>query len=210
MKKINMPKPHTKNGSEKCRPAGDFRAVVIGVSAGGLDALGKLLPALPASFPLPILIVQHRRADSDDYLSKSLDRDCAITVKEAEEKEALRGGTAYLAPANYHLLVERDETLALSVEPKENFSRPSIDVLFESASYVWAERLIGIILTGANKDGAKGLALIKQRGGTAIVQDPAGAEYDAMPKAAINAGAVDAILPIPKIASLLKSINIKP
>lgn len=189
------------------KPPGGFRAVVIGVSAGGLHALSTLLPALPASFPLPILIVQHRPAGSDDFLAKNLNRISALTVKEAEEKEELRGGVAYIAPADYHLLVERNETLSLSAEPKENFSRPSIDVLFESAAYVWSEKLIGVILTGANSDGANGLALIKQRGGVAMVQDPKTAEHDAMPRAAIEASPIDTILPIPKIAALLKSIN---
>ena len=201
-----MPKPHTKKGSEKWRPDA-FSAVVIGVSAGGLEALSTLLPMLPKNFPLPILVVQHRLASSDDYLAKSLDRICAVHVKEAEEKEMLKAGCVYLAPANYHLLVERDETLSLSVDERENYSRPSVDVLFESAAYVWSSRLIGIVLTGANADGARGAALIKERGGTVIVQDPATAERPEMPQAAKVSA--DYVLTIQKIGELLKTLTVR-
>ncbi len=185
-----------------------FRAVVIGVSAGGLKALTTLLPLLPKAYPLPVLVVQHRLAESDDYLTKSLDRICAARVKEAEEKEAARAGHVYLAPANYHLLVERNETLSLSIDERENFSRPSIDVLFESAAYAWSARLIGIVLTGANADGARGLALIKKRGGLTLVQDPATAEHDAMPRAAMKACLVDHVLKLPEIGAFLNQIGI--
>ena len=201
-----MPKPHTKKGSEKWRPDA-FSAVVIGVSAGGLKALSTLLPMLPKPFPLPVLVVQHRLADSDDFLATSLDRICAVRVKEAKEKEKLKAGCVYLAPANYHLLVERDETLSLSIDDRENYSRPSVDVLFESAAYVWSSRLIGIVLTGANADGARGAALIKERGGTVIVQDPATAERPEMPQAAkISA---DYVLTIQKIGELLKTLTVR-
>ena len=192
------------NPSNSAHATPSFRAVVIGVSAGGMEALNTLLPTLPEQFPLSVLVVQHRLAGSDDYLAKSLDRTCAVRVKEAEEKETLQAGCVYLAPADYHLLVERDQTLSLSVDEKENYSRPSIDVLFESAAYVWSSQLIGIILTGANSDGAKGLALIKKRGGTTIVQAPETAQYDTMPRAAV--GSADHILPIPKIGELLKKL----
>ena len=202
-----MPNSHKKKDAENRKPIGGFRSVVIGVSAGGMEALSTLFLALPKDFPLPILVVQHRRSGSDNYLVKRLDRICTVRVKEAEEKEELQAGCIYLAPADYHLLVERDQTLSLSVDEKENYSRPSIDVLFESAAYVWSSRLIGIVLTGANSDGAKGLALIKQRGGTTIVQDPETAEYDTMPRAASDSA--DYVLSIPEIAALLKNMAMK-
>jgi len=179
--------------------------VVIGVSAGGLRALSTLLPALPKTFPLPVLVVQHRLAESDDFLAHMLNRIAAVRVKEAEEKEQLQPGVVYLAPADYHLLAERNGTLSLSVDAKENYSRPSIDVLFESAAYVWTSSLIGIILTGANSDGAKGLKLIKEKGGTTIIQNPATAEYSEMPRAAL--AAADHVLDLPDIAEFLNRIT---
>ncbi len=185
-------------------PPSAFQAVVIGVSAGGMHALSTLLPALPKDFPLPILVVQHRLAGSDDYLAHSLDQLCAIHVKEAEEKEPLKAGWVYIAPADYHLLVERDQTLSLSVDDKENYSRPSIDVLFESAAYAWTSALIGVILTGANSDGARGLALIKEKGGITVVQNPTTAEYDVMPKAALASAKY--VLDLAKIGELLKTL----
>jgi two-component system chemotaxis response regulator CheB len=182
-----------------------FQAVVIGVSAGGMKALSTLLPILPKDFPLPILVVQHRLAGSDDYITKNLNQICALQVKEAEEKEALKAGCVYIAPADYHLLVERDETLSLSVDEKVNYSRPAIDVLFESAAYVWSSGLIGIVLTGANSDGAKGLASIKQQGGTAIVQNPETAEHSTMPKAAL--ASADYVLDLKEIGKLLNALT---
>ena len=184
-------------------PAPGFRAVVIGVSAGGIQALSTLLPLLPKDFSLPILVVQHRLAGSDDYITKSLNQICAMQVKEAEEKEAVKAGCVYLAPADYHLLVERDQTLSLSVDEKVNYSRPAIDVLFESAAYAWSSGLIGIVLTGANSDGAKGLALVKQLGGTAIVQNPDTAEHGTMPRAAL--ASADYVLELPEIGNKLKA-----
>ena len=176
---------------------------MIGVSAGGLTALKTLLPALPESFPLPIAIVQHIHASSDSYLSEYLDQLCTITVKEAEDKEPLRAGTAYLAPAGYHLLIEPERTFALSVDPSVNHSCPSIDVLFESAAEVFADSLIGIVLTGASADGSRGLAAIKARGGLAIVQNPETAETPYMPKAALAAARADHVVDLEEIAPLL-------
>lgn len=184
--------------SERC-----FRAVVIGVSAGGLDALTVLLPGLPEEFPLPVVVVQHLLPGSGGYLVESLDQKCALAVKEAEEKEALRPGCIYIAPPDYHLLVEWDETLSLSIDEKVHCSRPSIDVLFESAAYAWSSGVIGVILTGASADGAKGLALIKERGGMTIVQDPATAEQPIMPRAAIEATQVDYVLGLEEIGEKL-------
>lgn len=183
-----------------------FEAAVIGVSAGGLRALKAILPELPASFPLPIAIVQHLDAQADAYLAGYLDRLSAIAVKEAEDKEAMLPGTAYLAPAGYHLLVEPDRSLSLSVDDKVNFSRPSIDLLFESAADALGEGLIGIVLTGANGDGARGLKAIKDRGGLAIVQDPKTAEAPFMPRAALDAAPADHVVHLERIAPLLAQL----
>jgi two-component system chemotaxis response regulator CheB len=180
-----------------------YEAVVIGVSAGGIEALKILLPALPAAFPLPIAIVQHRSDRSNGFLASYLNQMSAIVVSEAEDKEPLCAGHAYLAPAGYHLLIESDCSFALSVDPRVNHSCPSIDVLFESAADVFAESLIGIVLTGANADGAQGLKTIKARGGLAVVQDPKTAEAMAMPRAALEATPVDHIVDLAQLAALL-------
>jgi len=185
----------------------EYKVVVIGSSAGGMDALRILLAALPRTFALPILIVQHLSATSDSFLANYLNTQCQLRVKEADEKEKIFHGTVYLAPPNYHLLVEDDETLSLSVEEKVNYARPSIDVLFESAAYAFGKGVIGIVLTGANTDGSRGLSIIKQFGGLAIVQDPDGASVDTMPRAAIAATKVDYILSLEKISDLLMEIT---
>jgi two-component system chemotaxis response regulator CheB len=184
-----------------------YEAVVIGVSAGGIEALKVILAPLPASFPLPITIVQHRDERPDGFLAEYLNRLSGVSVSEAEDKEPLRAGHAYLAPAGYHLLIESDRTFSLSVDPRVNYSCPSIDVLFESAADAFAESLIGIVLTGANADGARGLKAIKARGGLAIVQNPQTAQAAAMPRAALEATAVDYLVDLPQIAPLLLQIG---
>lgn len=187
---------------------GGYQAVVIGASAGGLRALRQVLSALPEEFPLPILAVQHLHPDSGAYLAKILDEHCALSVKQADEKESLEAGVVYLAPPNYHLLVEENCTLSLSTDARVNFSRPSVDVLFETAVYAYREHLIGIILTGANSDGSYGVKRIKQYGGYVIVQDPKTAEAHSMPSAAIAAAQVDKILPLEQIGPyLLQLVN---
>jgi two-component system chemotaxis response regulator CheB len=180
-----------------------FEAVVIGASAGGMHALEAILSVLPASFALPIAIVLHRGAQSDGYLIKALNSVSAITVKEAEGKEPMRPGLAYIAPADYHLLIEPDRTFSLSVDEKVHFSRPSIDILFTSAAETFGNKLIGVVLTGANADGADGLGMIKQRGGLAIVQDPETAEASSMPRAALRATPVDHVAILEQIGHLL-------
>lgn len=184
-----------------------YQAVVMGVSAGGLEALKVILPALPASFPLPIAIVQHREECSDGFLAEYLNRMSAITVSEAEDKEPLCAGHAYLAPAGYHLMVESDHSFSLSVDPRVNHSCPSIDVLFESAADAFRESLIGIVLTGANADGTQGLKAVKARGGLAIVQDPNTAQATAMPRAALEATPVDYLVDLKQIALLLMRVG---
>lgn len=184
-----------------------YEAVVIGVSAGGIEALKVILSPLPASFPLPIAIVQHRDQRSDGFLAEYLDRLSGLVVSEAEDKEPLCPGHAYLAPAGYHLLIESDRSFSLSVDPRVNYSCPSIDVLFESAADAFADSLIGIILTGANADGARGLKTIKSHGGLTIVQNPQTAQAAAMPRAALDATAVDYLVDLQDIAPLLTRIG---
>ena len=184
-----------------------FRAVVVGVSAGGMAALGELFPMLPGTFPLIGVTVQHLHPTDCGYLAEHLGGICRLPVAEAEEKTPLLTGRIYIAPANYHLLIERDETACLSVDPKVNYARPSIDVLFDSAARVWGPRLIGIILTGANSDGAEGIRRIRERGGLTIAQDPATAESPVMPKAAIDAGGVDRVMTLAQIGAFLKGLE---
>ena len=183
-----------------------YHAIVIGSSAGGVAVLESILSSLPKKFPLPLMIVQHLASNSDDYLAHFLGNSCHLVVKEVEDGEPIQPGYVYLSPPNYHLMVEKKQTLSLSTDNPVNFSRPSIDVLFESASRVYEDKLIGILLTGGNKDGSKGLACIHEQGGLTIVQDPNTAESPFMPLAAIDAVKVDYILSEEKIGTLLKDI----
>ncbi|RPH40277.1 MAG: chemotaxis protein CheB [Desulfobulbaceae bacterium] len=183
-----------------------FEAIVIGVSAGGLAALARILPKFKKDFPLAVLIVQHMRRDADGFLWRHLDTLSRLTVKEAEDKEAIQPQTVYIAPPDYHLLVEPDRTLSLSAEARVNFSRPSIDVLFETAAETYQQRLIGVILTGANNDGTRGLKTIKSYGGLAVVQSPESAESDAMPRSAIEEVAVDHIVPLDRMGRFLNDL----
>ncbi|PXA91592.1 chemotaxis protein CheB [Caulobacter sp. D5] len=183
------------------------KAVVIGASAGAVQALLTILPALPASFALPVLVVVHVPPDRDNVLVSLLQAKCRLTVKEAEDKEPLVGGTVFFAPSDYHLLVETDGTLAISTDEPVNYSRPSIDVLFESAADAFGEALVGVVLTGANHDGAAGLRAVTQAGGTAIVEDPNFAHSRAMPLAALEASPEAAIMTIDAIASYLSSLG---
>lgn len=161
-------------------------AIVIGASAGAVEALLALLPGLPADSP-PILVAVHVPPDRDNMLVPLLQARCALQIKEAEDKETARGGVVYFAPPDYHLLVEQTGDLALSSDEAVHYSRPSIDVLFESAADAWGPHLAGVILTGANDDGAAGLAAVARAGGLALVQDPTRAAAAAMPQAALAA-----------------------
>lgn len=185
-----------------------YEAIVIGTSAGGLQALKRILPSLPYNYPLSVLIVQHISPLSDNYMSQMLNDISKVNVKEADEKEKILPSTVYIAPPDYHMLVENDKTISLSVEEKVNYSRPSIDVLFETASEAFGDKLIGIILTGANPDGAKGLKTIKDAGGLTIVQSPNDAESKTMPEAAINITKPDYIFSIDEIITFLTQINL--
>jgi len=183
------------------------KAVAIGVSAGGLKALIKVFSNLPADFPIPIIVTQHLHPLEDSYLAELLGRITLLPVKEARDKEKIEPGNIYIAPPNYHLLMERNETISLSSDEKVNHSRPSIDVMFESAAYVWGSGLIGIILTGANSDGADGIKIIKEFGGLTIAEDPKVSEYPMMPKSAIDTGTVDKILTLSEINEFLINLS---
>jgi two-component system chemotaxis response regulator CheB len=181
--------------------------VAIGASWGGLRAVGCVLGTLPADFGAAVVVAQHRQGRSEDggRLTQLLAVGCALDVWEAEDKQALRPGTVLVAPADYHLLVER-ESVALSVDPPHNFSRPSIDILLGSAADAYGERAAGVVLTGANADGAAGLARIASRGGPAIVQDPETAERSEMPRAALAATPGARVVALEDIGPLLAAL----
>jgi two-component system chemotaxis response regulator CheB len=182
-----------------------YEIVVIGASYGGLSALQAMLPELAPGFPLPVVIAQHRKRDGDDGLCEFLRKRSRLPFTEPNDKDAVEGGRVYLAPRDYHLLIEKS-IFALSTESPVGFARPSIDVLFESAAEAYQKRAIGVILTGANRDGARGLAKIKSFGGLAIVEDPQSAASRSMPDAAIASTEVDHILPLSEIAPFLNEL----
>jgi len=184
-----------------------YEAIVLGASAGGFNVIKQLTATLPKDFSLPIMVVQHVSDTSDGSWADMLDRESKLRVKEADEKEKIKPGTVYLAPANYHLLVEPDHTLTLTVDERVNYARPSIDVLFETAAEAYRERLIGLVYTGANRDGAAGLAHIKANGGLAVVQDPTTAESPVMPTSAIRAAHPQHVLSPEQIIELLLNIH---
>ncbi len=186
---------------------GHSGAVIIGASAGALDALSLILPRLGPDFPLPIVVVVHIPPDRRSVLAAIFDAKCRLRAVEAEDKEPLEAGVIYFAPPDYHLLIEDRDTIALSNEDQVLFSRPSIDVAFESAAEVWGDGLIGIVLTGANQDGALGLKAIAAAGGTAIVQEPREAYSRAMPEAAIDACPDALILKVDGIISFLQGVS---
>ncbi len=182
----------------------------IGASWGGLQAVSRVLADLPAECDLPIAIAQHRHPDSQERtLAELLNTQTSRPVLDVEDKMAIKPRHVYIAPPNYHLLVERG-SFALSVDERIKFARPSIDVLFETAADAYGAGVIGIILTGANDDGALGLARIKDVGGVALIQDPLGAARRAMPDAAIAATAADAILPLDAIGKFIYGLWVQP
>ena len=181
----------------------DYKVIVIGVSAGGLNVMTKLLEDLPPNFSIPIVVVQHRSKDQRNLLEEIMQARCRIDIKQADEKEKPKAGMVYFAPADYHLLFEEDGCFSLSCDNPVNFSRPSIDILFETAADAFAKNVLAIILTGANNDGMNGLLKIKMKGGTTIAQKPASAEFSSMPQAAINANAVEYVMELAEIKTLL-------
>jgi len=184
-----------------------YEAIVIGVSSGGLKVMKIMFSLLPKNFSIPIIIVQHIGKYSENSWIKLLGDKSNLEIKEADEKEEIEKGKVYIAPANYHLLIESDKTFSLTIDERVNFARPSIDVLFESAAEVYQNKLIGIVLTGSNNDGAKGIKRIKECGGLTIVQDPETAESNYMPASAIEAILPDYILPLEEIIKLLILID---
>lgn len=187
----------------RAAPQPGIEAVVLGGSAGSFDTLRTILRALPGATAAPIVIVIHLPPDSSESLPAVLGADCALTVKFAEDKEPLRRGTVYIAPPGYHLLVESGGTFALSLDAPLHYSRPSIDVLFESASDAYRGRLVAILLSGASEDGAAGLQEIAAAGGVTIVQEPATAEVPIMPSSALALFAPTYAWPPERIASEL-------
>ena len=184
-----------------------FELVVIGASWGGMEAIGSVLEALPPGYELPVVVAQHRASGAnEDMLERALARQSRLEVVGVNDKEPLEPGRVYVAPADYHVIVEPGH-LALSTEDLVQFSRPSIDVLFESAASAYGGRTVGVLLTGLNEDGAEGLAAIVAAGGFTLVQDPATAERDEMPRAAIERGAAKRVLPLEGIGPLLASLR---
>jgi two-component system, chemotaxis family, protein-glutamate methylesterase/glutaminase len=181
-------------------------AVAIGASAGGIDALFALLEGLPRDFRSPVLVVLHLPEDHESRLPELYAARTGAIVEEAQPGAPAAPGKLYFAPPGYHLLVEADRTFALSCDPPVLFSRPSIDVLMESCADAWGERVAGLVLTGANEDGARGLAAIKAAGGLAAVQDPAEAAHPTMPEAAIRVARPDFVLPLAELRSLLHTV----
>lgn len=177
-----------------------YDAIVVGCSAGGLAALQRLLPALDATLRSPVIICCHTGSADVSLLVELLRRVSALPVVEARERAPIVEATVHVAPTGYHLLVEEDLHFSLSVDGRVAYSRPSIDVLFETAADAWRERLVAVLLTGANSDGANGLATVRRAGGYAIVQDPADAESDVMPRAGLDIAGADACLPLDAIA----------
>lgn len=164
----------------------EYEAIVIGGSWGGTDAVIDILAGLPPTFRTPIIVVLHRQKNVESALDNIIAKYVPLPVKEVNEKEPIVGGTVYLAPSNYHVLIEEDRTFSLDVSENIAYSRPSIDVLFESAAVVFRERLIGILLTGANSDGSEGMQAISERNGLTIVQNPEEAENSTMPLSALE------------------------
>ncbi len=171
-------------------PAGRrIQAVAMGASWGGLDAFSRLLGGLPEALPVPIVLVQHQRHDAGEKLPALLSRRTALEVVSPEDRDVLEPGRVYVAPPGYHMLVDAARRVCFSMGPPVHYSRPAIDELFFSAGYVYGSGLLGVLMTGANNDGAAGLRYIRMRGGITLVQDPATAEAAAMPASAIEAGA---------------------
>lgn len=180
--------------------------IVIGGSAGGLQPILTLLPGLTTPFNAAVIIVLHRQSHYESVLTELLSARTVFPVKEAAEKEPLESGIIYIAPADYHLLVESDHTLSLDDSEKVNFSRPSIDVTFASAALAYGSNVTALLLSGANTDGTEGLIDVHEAGGTTAVQDPATADVDYMPRQAIQLAPVDIILPPHEMALFINEM----
>lgn len=187
--------------------AGRIDAVVIGASAGGIEALTVLLPALARGLQPPVFVVVHLPRDRPSVLADIFAPKCVVPVREAEDKEMVTSGAVYFAPNDYHLLVDPGPQLALSADEPVHHSRPSVDVLFESAADIYKDRLLGIILTGANEDGATGLAAVHDAGGVTVVQRPDTALSPLMPLSALKLRPADWVLTLSEIAAMLRTLD---
>ena len=184
-----------------------FDAIAIGTSAGGVEALSRLLPALPKGLDAAVFVVLHLPRHRPSLLAEIFAPRCALPVREALDKEPVQPGTVYLAPPDYHLLVDAGPQIALSTDEPVQYSRPSVDVLFESAADVYGARLLGIILTGGNEDGAAGLAAVRRAGGMTLVQQPAEALAPQMPAAALALGPADRVATLEEMARFLGALD---
>lgn len=183
------------------------KALIIGGSAGSLDVLLKVLPALDPEIGFPVIIVVHRKHGADSLLPDLLSSRTTLKVKEVDEKETIHAGTVYIAPSDYHLLIEQDHTFSLDYSEKINFSRPAIDVTFQTAAEVYKNKLACLLLSGSNSDGVEGLKSVKEWRGLAIVQDPNSAQVPYMPEQAIKNVAIDAVLPIEAMAEFINLLT---
>lgn len=182
-------------------------ALVIGGSAGSLDVLIKVLPKIDINIPFPIIIVVHRKQGTDSLLSELLSTKTALIVKEIEEKESILPATIYIAPSDYHLLIEKDLTFSLDYSEKVNYSRPSIDVTFQSAAEVYGDKLVCLLLSGSNSDGVNGLITVESYGGETAVQDPLTAQVNYMPAQAILKAKIDRVLKIEEMANYINLLG---
>jgi len=184
-----------------------YKAVVIGGSAGSFQGVVKILAQLPKGFPLPIIMCLHRLKHVRNGFVEALSIKSVVQVTEPNDKENIKKGSVYLAPANYHMSVELGNNFALSTEEMVNNSRPAIDITLSTSAFVYKEKLIGILLSGANRDGALGMKAIKDKGGLTIVQEPSECMIDTMPKAALAVTKIDYILKIDQIVEFLKELD---
>ncbi len=191
------------DGPDAGSPEARLSLVAIGASAGGVAALGEILPALPPDFPLPVVVVVHVPPSRHSLLAELFDKRCRLPVLEAEDKTRLEPGHVYFSPPDYHLMIEEDLSCSLSVDEPVNFSRPSIDVLLESAASSIGDGVLAIILTGTSADGAQGLKAVREADGIGWVQSPETAHSALMPQRAIEVGGADAVLTLPQIAERL-------
>ena len=185
----------------------DQGIIVVGASAGGLNALSIILKDIPADFRTPILIVQHMKDEPNNYLTVHLNNICALEVVEANDKDQITNGTVFVSPPGYHMEVNDRKTISLSADPRVNYSRPSIDLLFISVADAYREDATGVILSGANSDGAQGAVRISEMDGYVIVQNPKTSEASMMPECAISTGTIDHVSELEDIASLLIRID---
>ncbi len=184
-----------------------YKAVVIGGSAGSFQGIVKILAQLPKGFPLPIIMALHRLKHVRNGFVEALSIKSVVQVVEPYDKEPIKKGGVYLAPSNYHLSVELGNHFSLSTEEMINNSRPAIDITLGTAAYVYKDKLIGILLSGANKDGGLGMKYIKDRGGLTIVQEPTECMIDTMPKAALSATQIDHVLRVDEIIQFFKELD---